>query len=166
MSKSCTLTITPVSGGYLFQVAGRGTMHESPSVRDFIGGAIDDGASVTLDLSECEYLDSTFLGCLVMLQRRGDPARQQFQVFADAAKQEALFSGCQLQKVISFASDLPAATGHSVELQAVNLQRMEFCGHLLETHRTLAKLEGSAAATFQRIADQIARDLEDSRSRN
>jgi hypothetical protein len=135
-------------------------MRESPTVRDFIGGAIDDGAQVTLDLSQCEYLDSSFLGCLVMLQRRGDPARQQFHVFADMAQQEALLSGCQLQKLLSFAPQLPPATGESVELQAVNLQRTEFCGHLLETHRELAKLEGPAAATFQRIADQIAQDLE------
>ena len=157
----CSLTIVPVEGGYLFQVAGRGTMKESPSVRDFISGALEDGVDVTLELNQCTYLDSTFLGCLVMLQRRGTAGR--FQVHASAEKRAELLEPSHIDKCLTFAGCAPEAAGEPVELVAANLQRTEFCGHLLETHRALAKLKGPSAATFGRIADQIASELQQSK---
>ena len=152
--------IYPTAEGYLFRIVGRGTMHESPTVRDFIGGAMEDGAVVTLDLSECDYLDSTFLGCLVMLQRRGDMAERRFRVHAPDEPRQRLLKTSQIDRVLTFAETAPTPTGKAALLETTNLQRTEFCGHLLETHRALARLNGPAATMFQRIADQIARDLE------
>ena len=60
MAATCTLAIHRTETGYLFRVIGRGTMRQSPAVRDFVSGAMEDGVEVVLDLCECEYLDSTF----------------------------------------------------------------------------------------------------------
>ena len=73
MSDPCTLTIHRTKFGYLLRLVGRGTMRESPTVRDFACGAIEDGAEFVVDLSACEYLDSTFLGCLVLLHKHTNP---------------------------------------------------------------------------------------------
>src|SRR4051812_10134118 len=57
--------------GYRLRVEGRGTLRESPAVAEFAGRAFEDGAStLVVDLLACDYLDSTFLGCLVNLHRR------------------------------------------------------------------------------------------------
>ena len=135
-------------------------MQESPAVRDFVSGAMEDGVHITLDLSDCQYLDSTFLGCLVILQRRGNNCGHRFNVFADDAKRKALLASAHIDKCLTFTETRPRPTGEPAELVAANLQRREFCGHLLETHRALSKLKGPSAATFGRIADQIASDLE------
>ncbi len=159
MGDACTLTIARTESGYLFRIAGRGTMRESPSVRDFICGAIEDGADVVLDLSACEYLDSTFLGCLVMLHDRGKSQDGSFAVFAEQSKREKLLGTVQLDRFLNFADQRPHGVGDPVTLHVSVLERTEFGQHLLETHRKLAELGGPAADTFRKVADQIAREL-------
>jgi anti-anti-sigma factor len=159
MSDPCTLTIHRTGAGYVFRIAGRGTMRESPAVRDFICGAIEDGASVVADLSACEYLDSTFLGCLVLLHKRGRSERGSFAVHADERVRQRLLGCVGLDRVLDFVEDCPGCIGPPVTLPLVDLERGEFWQHLLETHRKLAELGGPSAATFGRIADQMAKEL-------
>jgi anti-anti-sigma regulatory factor len=159
MSQPCTLTIHRTSSGYVFRIAGRGTMRESPAVRDFICGAIEDGADVVADLSACEYLDSTFLGCLVLLHKRGQTSRGSFAVHADEIARARLLGSVGLERVLNFVDACPDCIGDGVNLPQADLERTEFWRHLLETHRRLAELGGPAAETFQRIADQMAREL-------
>lgn len=52
------------------KVLGGGTIANSSSVRQFLVTAFDCGVKNTIfDLSECEYLDSTFMGVLVWAAR-------------------------------------------------------------------------------------------------
>ncbi len=90
----CQIGIYRTLTGYLFRITGRGTLRESPAFRDFVCGAIEDGAQVVLDLSACEHLDSTFLGCLVMIHQRGESDGGSFALFADRAIRENLFGSC------------------------------------------------------------------------
>src|SRR4051812_9057346 len=79
MSVPCVVKVGRTTAGYRLRVEGTGTMRESPAVSEFAGHALGDGAStLVVDLTACDYLDSTFLGCLVNLQLhhgRGEPPR-------------------------------------------------------------------------------------------
>jgi anti-anti-sigma factor len=161
MSEHCTLAIHRTASGYLFRIAGRGTMRESPSVRDFVCGAIEDGADIVLDLSACEYLDSTFLGCLVMLHDRGKSCDGSFAILADESVREKLLSSVGLHRFLSFTVECPDCIGDPVTLNVSALERIEFGQHLLETHRRLAELGGPAAGAFRRVAEELARELKD-----
>ncbi len=160
MEKPCTLTIYRTSTGYLLRIAGRGTMRESPTVRDFLCGAIDDGAQTMVDLSDCEYLDSTFLGCLIMLHKRGKRGTASFRVVADAAARRRLLETVRLEQILDFADSPPECKSDPVELPVTPLQRREFAEHLLETHRKLAELGGPAADTFVAIANRLKQELD------
>jgi hypothetical protein len=48
MSLPCELAVQQTENGYMVRVAGRGTMQQSPSVRDFVLGAVDGGTRVAL----------------------------------------------------------------------------------------------------------------------
>jgi anti-anti-sigma regulatory factor len=146
--------------GYVFRIVGRGTLLESAAVCDFVCGAIEDGADVVLDLSECEYLDSTFLGGLVIMYRRGESGCGSFAVFADESARRNLLDSCRLDLILPFVDECPPCTESSVALQVTHLKRTEFAQHLLETHRKLAKLGGPAAETFRRIVDQLRKELD------
>jgi len=159
MAAPCTLTICRTATGYLFRIAGRGTMHESPTVRDFVCGAIEDGVDVALDLSACDYLDSTFQGCLVMLHRRGRSGSGSFAIFADEPTRKKLLGCARLDRYLAFVEECPPFTEAPVSLQVSALERKEFAQHALETHRQLAELGGPTAETFARIAEQIAKEL-------
>lgn len=162
MEKPCTLTIHRTNAGYLLRVIGRGTMNESPTARDFLGGAIDDGVQIVVDLSDCEYLDSTFLGCLIMLHKRGQAGPAGFHVVADAAARRRLLEPVRLEQVLKFVDAMPECIGDPVELPVTQLERREFAEHLLETHRKLAELGGPAADTFRAIANRLKQELDES----
>ena len=64
--------------------------------------------SVTLDLSPCEYLDSTFLGCLLTLHKRSvEVADTRFLVVADEGTRQRLLNPTRLDAVLQFAADHP-----------------------------------------------------------
>ena len=159
MSGACELSIRRTASGYVVRIAGRGTMRESPAVRDFVSGAIEDGADIWLDLAACDYLDSTFLGCLVLLQQRGRRGRGSFTVLADETVRRRLMSSVQLGPLLQFAASCPPCSGAAVTLPVVNLPRTEFGQHLLETHRNLAELGGPSAESFRSVAEQIEKEL-------
>jgi len=136
-------------------------MHASPTVQNFICSTVEGGADVVLDLSACEYLDSTFLGCLLILQQRGSCATGSFAVHASELERHKLLYKARLEHVLTFADDCPAWIGDSVALKISDVERTEFCQHLLETHQRLAELGGPAAPKFRAIATQLAKELGD-----
>lgn len=159
MSKPCELTVQRTAAGYLIRVAGTGTNQQSPAVRDFSCGAIEDGAEIVLDLSRCDYLDSTFQGCLVVINRRANKQDGRFGVIADAATCKRLFGSTCLEQILPMRDEAPATQGSSVALPVVKLERREFGQHLLETHDELAKLGGPQGATFRALVDQLSHEL-------
>jgi anti-anti-sigma factor len=160
MDPACQIDIYSTDAGYLFRILGRGTRRESPAVRDFIFGALDDGADIVVDLNQCEHLDSTCLGCLVILTQQSEQTTGSFSLFADTATRQRLFGTSHLDRVLAFADGLPESNGPPVSLQITNLERREFCQHLVETHQKLAELGGPSAGTFQRIVDQLKHEME------
>ena len=161
MCEPCTLTIRRTESGYVFVVSGRGTLRSSPTVQKFIREAIDNGSDVVLDLSDCEYLDSTFLGCLLILHQHGTRSAGSFAVHAGEAAQQKLLSGARLHKVLSLADQCPECIGDAVTLDISEVDRSEFGQHVLEAHQQLAALGGPAAAKFRAVADQLAKELAD-----
>jgi anti-anti-sigma factor len=160
MTESCTLAVHRCDGGYLIGVTGKGTVQESRILRDFVSRVLESGAPVVLDLSHCSYLDSTFLGCIVILDQQAKAAGTDFAVSANSEVQDRLLKPLQLHQLLRFVDSPPAALSDAVELPAENCDEKEFCKHLCDAHLALAKLGGPAADTFRRIADDLARDLQ------
>ena len=159
MSEHSNIVIHRSDSGYVFCLTGRGTLRESAAVRDFVCGAIEDGVDIVLDLSECVYLDSTFLGCLVIMHQRGASCGGSFAVFADQSVRSNLLSSCRLDRLLRFVDERPEHIGVPLTLQVTHPQHTEFCQHLLETHEKLADLGGPAAETFRCIVEQMRKEL-------
>lgn len=115
-----------------------------------------------MDLSDCNYLDSTFLGCLVILHKRGCGHGNRFHVHANGPVREKLLHPTRLDQLLSFCARPPETMGAHVTLQVTDLERDEFGRHLLATHDELAKLGGPAAGAFERVAAQLRRELGES----
>ena len=159
MSASNSVTITRTKSGYVVTVTGQGTRQESPAVRDFVSGAMEDGAEVVLDLSPCTYLDSTFLGCLVILHKRGCEHGERFRVCAGEDVVKKLLRPTRLDTILPCCDEPPAVTSEAVALPVVDLPREEFGRHLLDTHEELAAVESPSSAAFRMVCDQLKKDL-------
>ncbi len=158
MNTNCTLTIEQTAKGYIVRVAGRATMRESPTVRDFVCEVLSAGGTIVLDLNDCDYLDSTFLGSLLKFQQLAQSA-QLFCVLADETTYHRVFTSTHFDKILEFVTASPSSTAPPVSLEIANLDEADFARHLMETHRELAQLGGPSAEKFQAIADQLAKEL-------
>lgn len=156
------LEIGRTAEGYVVRVEGRGSMHESPGLKAMVADALDAAptAEFTIDLSECEYLDSTFLGCLVGLHSKfNTKGTCRLQVAGSDEKLGELFGPSGLERILPRDSTDHSAIGEWVSVPAAELDRNELGRHLIDSHRQLAEVGGPQAETFSAIADEIEREL-------
>lgn len=150
-------------GGYLVQVIGQGTMRQSPAFREFVEQCFcQGGGPVTVDMSRCDYLDSTFLGCLVGLEKRCEHDRDRFVIAADRAARIRLFSTTVLDRYLQFIDDSPMAISELIDLDTPELAPQELGRHVMHSHRQLAGLDCKDADKFRSIADRLQDELGDS----
>jgi anti-anti-sigma regulatory factor len=165
MSPPSVVKVGRIPPGYRVRVEGRGTLRESPAVHEFAGHALRDGAStLVVDLSACDYLDSTFLGCLVDLHRRhgsGQPPR--LLIAASPAVRRQAFAANHLEPLFHHVDECPEVVGEDRVIPPLALEASDLGRHILECHRRLAEVEGPNRSAFGAVVEGLARELSGSR---
>ncbi len=157
------LRVGRTASGFVVQVEGRGTLSESPALQEFAVQSLDGPrgpSTVVVDLSHCDYLDSTFLGCLVSLHRkynRTSPHR--FQVAASCDQRQKLLAPTHLDHLLDLTEVCPEPISDVLEVSRRILPSDDLGRHVMECHRRLAELGGCRASSFRSIADRLAREL-------
>lgn len=168
MAAPSELKIARIPEGYCLKVEGSGTMRESRAAHEFVARCIADGrSSVAIDLSTCQYLDSTFLGCLVSLSRRfgrgAEATSPRLTIAGLSPFCSRAFRASRMDTVLRFGEDPPVVSGEWVTLPAQALEdsaQEEVARHVIECHRQLADLGGPSHEAFRRIADAFERELQ------
>ncbi|MEQ8787527.1 MAG: STAS domain-containing protein [Pirellulaceae bacterium] len=156
-ARTSVVEVGRTSDGFLLAIVGRGTMRESLALHEHVVECLEhESLSLTIDLSRCEYLDSTFLGCLVKLHKR--LGGEQFEVVAPGERRELLAS-MNLDRLLTVTDDPPAEVVSLTTLTAEMLCSEDLGRHSMHCHRELAQVEGPNRAVFQRIAEQLSREL-------
>ena len=148
--------------GYIVYVAGRRTIRESRSLHEFALVIVEDGGcTLAIDLSRCDYLDSTFMGCHVDLRKRFDkqPARR-FEIIADEEPSRAMLAASHLDTILPINERPPQLIDECLSLAPCELDRRQLGRHIMDCHRRLAELGGLNQEVFSRIADQLELELE------
>jgi anti-anti-sigma factor len=152
------------ASGFLVLVEGHGTLSESPTLHEFTTQSLEaqlGPSTVVIDLSHCDYLDSTFLGCLVDLHRKyNQTVPHRFLVSASCDQSQKLLGPTRLDHLLDVKEVCPQLIGEVVELSGPFLPREDLGRHVMECHRRLAELGGSRAPSFRSIADQLALELD------
>jgi anti-anti-sigma regulatory factor len=136
-------------------------MIESPAFRKLVEANLSRGP-VYFDASQCEYLDSTFLGCLIALQKTSEQACGHFAIAASHETQLKLFSLSSLYKYFDFVEPHMEEVNN---LEPVDIERLDSASlgrHVMQCHGTLAERGGLEAPAFRAIAESLAEELGDS----
>jgi anti-anti-sigma regulatory factor len=160
---SAKLKVAPTETGICIRVEGQGTLHESPEARDLAVRTLagDPAATVVFDLSDCEYLDSTFLGCLMELYRLyGKSPTKRYFVAAEPAKRQQLFGPTHIDRLIPMLDAAPPLLGAWVDVAVEAPNKRELVRHVMECHEALATLDCPSRDLFSRIAAQMRAELE------
>lgn len=143
----------------IIRVIGRGTMRESPALRTAAEVALERGP-LLIDMSQCEYLDSTMLGCLIGIRKLAEQHERRFEIAADRSQQVKLFSTSSLDKYFDFVERAPEAAGEWLEIEPESLDTEALSRHVLVCHERLADRGGSEGAVFRRVCDRLTTEIE------
>jgi anti-anti-sigma factor len=145
--------------GSVIRIEGRATMRESPALRSAAEAALDSGALVW-DLAECEYLDSTMLGCLIGVRKLAEQRGRRMDIVADRSQQVKLFSTSSLHKYFEFVDESPAIQGMWLAIEPDRVDNTELSRHVLKCHERLAERGGEDGEAFRRVCDRLSTEIE------
>ena len=157
-----TLSLGRTSNGFVVRICGRGTMKESRAVQEIGICCLDaeGGTVLTVDLSRCEYLDSTFLGCLVSLHKRGKQVgRQRFFIAASVDRRKSLLSASRFDRFFDQVDAAPEEISEPKTISPTALNPQALGRHIMECHQELAQIEGPSQSAFAKVAKQLAQEL-------
>ena len=112
-----------------------------------------------IDLEECTWMDSTFMGMLAMLglnaKKKGVPA----EIWNASEQNEKLLCGLGLKKVFAFlsgafggADDAPASSNATTaESNARNV---------LDAHQTLMDIDEANVPKFEKVVEFVKKDID------
>jgi len=144
--------------GIILRIVGRGTMQESPAIRAVIEQS--PAAVIVFDATECDYVDSTFLGCLIWTKKACEaPPSRQFQIAASAATRIRLFTTSSIGRYFDFIDACPEPLAAPVRIDVEKLDPAVLGRHVMRCHELLADLGGDKAEAFRRVADRLAAEL-------
>jgi anti-anti-sigma regulatory factor len=161
MAAPTTVRVGRTQAGYRIRIEGRGTLRESPAVREFARQVLEgEPGKLVIDLTACEYLDSTFLGCLVHLHRHDESSRPpRLLVAAHPQDCKRLLAPNCLDTLFHLTEDCPDVIGEDVVLPPLESSRDDLGRHVLECHRRLAEVGGPNQAAMQGVVDQLSKEL-------
>jgi anti-sigma B factor antagonist len=143
-----------------FQVEGWATMRHSLPLRRAAEQALARGVrAIHVDLTPCAYMDSTFLGTLLFLRRAAERASSSFALVGLSPACEQLMQQMGLADVFPVQAETSPAAGCWDEVPLGQDDPEAFNRNVARAHEELARVPGQAGATFQRVAQCLAKDL-------
>ncbi len=160
MAEAFSSAVGFTSDSLMVRIGGQATREHSPGFVRSVSTLMEqsDGRALVVDLEPCDYLDSTFLGCLVVLFRRAD---QRMTICATDATRQQLFASARVDRLIPVRE--PTECAWPCEWR--DFQDAEPCDprDLIENvavaHRCLADVEGPNAEVYRDVADQLEGEL-------
>ena len=142
------------NGTAYIKIFGRGTFQTVADFRDFVKKSLDDGLAVFIDLSNCETLESTFLGALVALcmksKKDGECMLKLFNV-SDHVKN--IFNTLGLQTILDIRDAVPGDGGEYSPIESTAHDKVEITDLMLDAHLTLSKINERNAVEFKDVVE-------------
>jgi anti-anti-sigma regulatory factor len=162
VARPSNLKIAPTDAGCVIRIEGDGTMGQSPAAREVALNTLsaDPNAVVVFDLAACDYLDSTFLGCLMDVYRRfGRTQPQRYFIAANIEQRRKLLGPTHIDRLIPTLDAAPPPCGPWVTLKTQNLSARELTQHVMECHQALADSECPMRGVFAKIVSHLESEL-------
>lgn len=146
------------------RVRGRAQAHQCPAFRRFAEEALSGRAQqLQIDLSECDYFDSTFLGTLLHLRKT--PGQDGGSMLTLVAPSEQCLQilgrmgARSLFRIDSGRSPDNTSEWHVLPEEQPGQCGLDFKRNVVEAHQELAQVDGPMQDKYRVIAEMAAQDL-------
>lgn len=144
----------------LFRVSGRGTMGQSMALRSKVEECLRRGVRrVLVDLRECTYFDSTFLGTLLILKRAAtQQGGVEFGLVDPSPECRRLLAQMHMECHFPQLDAVWHPTEGCCEL-CTDHDSSSFKWNVVCAHQELASLPGPQAESFRPLAERLAAEF-------
>lgn len=160
------LKIFKTSIGYLVKVYGRADFRYGTEFRRFARNLSGDFGKVSIDLKECEAMDSTFMGTLAMLGLKGRKQDKPVEMLNTSEFCRGLLRGLGLIPLFDFESREATEVGDLVIITADGDVELATAEAVVEAHKTLVEADSANAPKFNAVIDYAEKDLEKLKNKN
>lgn len=152
----CRIRVAQQESGYALRVEGRATWQEARRFEEAQKEAVERGALTCLvDLGDCSYLDSTFLGVLVRTSRLWRKSGRAWAIGAAGDGARRALAAIGLADLLPKGDDDPAlGTMNWCELKS-EASRREDRGFLLAAHEELGAAAPENIERFRAVTDAL-----------
>ncbi len=162
---SSTISVCLVSDAAFIKISGKADSVLSRDFKRLIARlSLDPTVRVVLDLADCHFMDSTFLGILARFgndRDRAEPKLSSPSIMNASAKIVELLDNLALLSVfrVSKLADLRDIQYAEVPRATETWSKEALTEHCLEAHRTLAALSSENAGRFKDVVHFLEEDL-------
>lgn len=149
------------AGVVQIRVCGRATFKISRDLREFGTKVLEDGSdAIIVDLSDCQGMDSTFIGVLAMIGLEGRGGTELVVVNASDAHRKLLDS-IGVSKIIRFARErVPEVTWQNLCEGAASAVDIESVGPVvLAAHEALVNLDPRNVPKFKDVVELLTTEM-------
>jgi len=149
---------------YLIKVEGRATFECSAPLRNLVKNINPQGVKdVSIDLSSCSGMDSTFMGVLTMMGLRVLEMDSTVIIEAASEANQKLLNGLGLRKVFIYhdqADSEEVPTEDWVQAEQEETGNKEKAELVLDAHKTLMDTDVGNVQKFEKVVDLVKKDLD------
>ena len=145
------------------RISGRANCLSSVPFKQVVNGLIERGRrAFTLDLSDCQLMDSTFLGVLVGLNRSLGQAESAggFSLYQPTEPVRVLLDNLGILELFNTAESLGKAEDAELVEAGGAVDKTELTRTSLEAHRTLIDVNPENEAKFKEVTRFLEEDLQ------
>ena len=135
-----------------FKVDGRGTMHQSSPLRRQAEACLSAGTlRINVDLRDCVYMDSTFIGTLIFLDKQLRQRQGLFSLIAPSQACTKLLRQMGLDEYMDEQADAVSPTSGWSDLPTSTNDSQTMRRTIEQAHEELSALPGKAGAQFEEV---------------
>jgi anti-anti-sigma factor len=161
------------NGAVRLRVRGRAVAHQCPAAREFVDRGLEAGAGeVRVELDECEYCDSTFLGTLLRIKKAADRLHAAGPILvAPTGDVDSILRKMGLHRFfdirpessaepVALEPPTPADPWEALQVEQAGRCSRDFKENVVTAHRELAASSDTCNAIYESIADQVQAELD------
>ena len=147
------------------RVIGRGAFSCSQNLRDFCARIIESNITkIIIDLSECVFMDSTFMGVLAMIGLQGRSKHISVEIVNIDGVKKKLLKGLGLEKLFVFShtnadQEVNWESLCNAQDDSQKIDRLEQAKTMLEAHKALVKVNKSNEPKFKNVIEYLKDDM-------
>jgi hypothetical protein len=150
-----------LDGRYIFKIIGKATMKNSKILSDYIESIFKDIKTLSFEMSELEYMDSTFLGLVAkFVVDLKTQKSQKFIILNPSKEAYTLLKQTGIDKFCDVINeDIDFLNIKKVEGEDLSNMK-EKSKYILEMHETLMNLNEENRIAFQPVVDAMKKVID------